>query len=131
MRSLGLAVFGVLSLVSSAHADVSDAPRALFAMPASRDPWLRIDWLVLGDAHHPRQRTLNLSATLVQQPANRAPQPSNQPVHAVAIRWRNHRVIRGDTEFRTSNNDAPNRGDRLDQRRICRIPTHAAGKPLT
>ena len=32
-----------------------------------------------------RQRTLNLSATLVQQPANQAPQPSNQPVHAVAI----------------------------------------------
>ncbi len=84
MRSLCLVVFGVLSLVSSAHADVIDAPHALFATPTSRDPW-RIDWLVLGDAHIPRQRTLNLSATLVQQPANQAPQPSNQPVHAVAI----------------------------------------------
>lgn len=84
MRSLCVVVFGVLSLASSAHADGIDAPRALFATPTSRDPW-RIDWLVLGDAHIPRQRTLNLSATLVQQPANQAPQPSNQPVHAVAI----------------------------------------------
>ena len=233
MRSLCVVVFGVLSLASSAHADGIDAPRALFATPTSRDPW-RIDWLVLGDAHIPRQRTLNLSATLVQQPANQAPQPSNQPVHAVAIQhsdayltrakihkyrerchaatlrrgtgagsvslqrvdasrietrgscrrwWRNHRVVRGEhrhrrlehvwrglagerrthastrarpaddgcrrwlcrhvgdrtpqrktpdrTEFRKSKNDAPKRGDRLDQRRICRIPTHAAGEPLT
>lgn len=84
MRSLCLVVFGALSLVSSAHADVMDAPHVLFATPTSRDPW-RIDWLVLGDAHLPGQRTLNLSATLVLQPANQAPQPSNQPVHAAAI----------------------------------------------
>ena len=84
MRSLCLVVFGVLSFVSSAQADVIDAPRALFATSTSRDP-RRIDWLVLGDAQIPRQQTLNLSATLVQQPANQAQPPSNQPVHAVAI----------------------------------------------
>jgi len=84
MRALCLVVFGVLSLVSSAHADVIDAPRAFFATSTSHDPW-RIDWLALGDAQVPHQRTVNLSATLVQQPANQAQQPSNQPVHAVAI----------------------------------------------
>jgi hypothetical protein len=84
MRSLCLVIFSVLSVVSSAHADAIDAPRALFATPTSRDPW-RIDWLAPGDPQIPRQRTLNLSAILVQQPTNQAPQPSNQPVHAIAI----------------------------------------------
>jgi hypothetical protein len=84
MRSLCFVVFGVFSLASSAHADVIDAPLVLFTAPASHDPW-RIDWLALGDDHIPHRRTFNLSATLVQQPADQAPQPSNQPVHAVAI----------------------------------------------
>jgi hypothetical protein len=83
MRSLCLIVFGALSFVSSAYADVIEAPRALFATPAAHDPW-RIDWLALGDAQLPRQ-TLRLSATLVQQPATQPPQPSNQPVHAIAV----------------------------------------------
>jgi hypothetical protein len=84
MRSFCLVVFGALSVVSSAHAEAIEAPRALFATLPSRDPW-RIDWLVLHDAQAPLQRTLNLSATLVQEPASPAPPPSNQPVHAVAI----------------------------------------------
>ena len=84
MRSLCLVVFGALSLVSSAHRCDGCSSRALFATPTSHDTW-RIDWLVLGDAQIPRQRTLNLSATLVQEPANQAQQPSNQPVHAVGI----------------------------------------------
>jgi hypothetical protein len=84
MRSWCIAVFGALSLVSSAYADVIEAPRALFETPTSHDPW-RIDWLALGDDQLSRQRTLTLSATLVQQPATQAPQPSNQPVHAIAV----------------------------------------------
>ena len=84
MRSLCLVVFGILSFVSSARADVIDAPRVLFTTPTSHDPW-RIDWLALGEAQLPHQRTLSLSATLVQQPADQAQPPSNQPVHAVAI----------------------------------------------
>ena len=84
MRLWCLVVFGVLSLVSSAYADVIDAPRALFAPRTSHDPW-RIDWLALGDAHIPRQQTLNLSATLVQQPTTETQAPSKQTVHAVAI----------------------------------------------
>jgi hypothetical protein len=84
MRSLCLVVFGVLSVVPSANADVIEAPRVLFATPISHDPW-RIDWLALGDPQLPHQQTLNLSATLVQQPANQAQPPSYQPVHAVAI----------------------------------------------
>jgi len=91
MRSVCLIICGVLSLVSSAHADVIDASRVLIATPTLRDPW-RIDWLALGDAQIPRQQTLNLSATLVgepaaqaQQPANQSQPQSNQPVHAIAI----------------------------------------------
>lgn len=84
MRSLCLVVFGALSFVSSAYANVIEAPRALFATPTSHDPW-RIDWLALGDAETPHQRTLKPFATLVLPPASEAQQPSNQPVHAVAV----------------------------------------------
>jgi hypothetical protein len=119
MRSLCLVVCGLLSLVSSAYADVIEAPHAVFATPASPNPW-QIDWLALGDDQLPRQRALNLSATLVQQPTSQAQQPSNQPVHPVAVQHSDAYLARAKIHKYAN----------LDQRRNCRIPVHAAREPL-